>query len=866
MRKYLKWSGSAILLFVVVATLAVFHIAGNAFADPLGGDSDDSNVGGCGAAGTNCTRWGITWVKQPLNEFLQSAERVGLTEKQKQDMIKACEGMANPYVNRLAYVDFANGGKIQLGSVSGLISNDRADRNNAVYVDPSSIPGGMSAAEAQALFEYAKSIGVDMQYNWNEMAIFAFDEAWKGCGTNQACLSQVMQDKLEAAKPENGGGSSATAFFQSKTIIDVGDGIPEGPQDSGWDSHVAIEFSTDKPSVTVNFSHTIEYNPGGFSLGGDDKFTTKATAGIISSPPAIDDDDDTVNNFTPFSITTGGGGTFGVFTTGGSSQSFPTAGQTVSLSPGETKTVCSYISYSNKFANMKSKKHILVAHEDAVKGTATTPPKPEVPEKSHFDWYLDSYSGSGSSGACATITRPADPTGQPENRNPGAGDPNTKTSAQTMYAGETARLWWDLQAPTYDTRRLMQRQITGHLVDAVAGRSNRFFVGNPRSGSSPHGYYSGSNIIDRHIYDDTAKNHSSDHYSADPDVVVPDQVGHKYCNSGGYRYESWYSINGNWKQDTRGGKNYWYVYGASCRVIAKKPSVAMWNGSLMSSGSVTTSASPRYDNAKFGPYSYDGGPLTLYGSWSEYLAAIGKDITYFGSGASFGVGSKDLSTPKSSPFDSSNSSLTIANKDHLGTSGIYNNSTYRTRLATFLENGASTLVNEELGGLYNVNNTQVWRRDGNLRLVGDITVKSDQNYQNIFQVPQVVIFVHGNLEISSNVSRIDAWLVVDGTVNTCADFVPQQTEADALNRQSNTCSQQLVFNGPVLANRVILKRSFGSDPVVPRRGTFNTPPAKYNPGEVFNLRTDTYLWARAQASRYGSSYTESYSRELAPRY
>lgn len=41
---------------------------------------------------------------------------------------------------------------------------------------------------------------------------------------------------------------------------------------------------------------------------------------------------------------------------------------------------------------------------------------------------------------------------------------------------------------------------------------------------------------------------------------------------------------------------------------------------------------------------------------------------------------------------------------------------------------------------------------------------------------------------------------------------------------------------------------------------------KQSPAEVFNLRMDNYLWAYAQAGRYDSSYTESYSRELAPRY
>lgn len=77
-----------------------------------------------------------------------------------------------------------------------------------------------------------------------------------------------------------------------------------------------------------------------------------------------------------------------------------------------------------------------------------------------------------------------------------------------------------------------------------------------------------------------------------------------------------------------------------------------------------------------------------------------------------------------------------------------------------------------------------------------------------------------------------------------------------------------------MADDLKLYRSFGSDIITTDRvGTFNylgsigsSNAEKYNAAEVFNLRADVYLWAYAQAGRYDSSYTESYSRELAPRY
>ena len=123
------------------------------------------------------------------------------------------------------------------------------------------------------------------------------------------------------------------------------------------------------------------------------------------------------------------------------------------------------------------------------------------------------------------------------------------------------------------------------------------------------------------------------------------------------------------------------------------------------------------------------------------------------------------------------------------------------------------------------------------------------------------------MEIASDVTRIDAWLIVDGKINTCSEFTSGSTESDAVARlRDNYCTKQLAFNGPVMASGLTLNRSFGSDHLVTRTGTFGAAPTKWNAGEVFNLRMDSYLWAYAQAGRYASSYTESYTRELAPRY
>ena len=102
-------------------------------------------------------------------------------------------------------------------------------------------------------------------------------------------------------------------------------------------------------------------------------------------------------------------------------------------------------------------------------------------------------------------------------------------------------------------------------------------------------------------------------------------------------------------------------------------------------------------------------------------------------------------------------------------------------------------------------------RQGDLNITGNITLSAG-NYDNIYQLPQIVIFVDGNVNISSNVTQIDAWIIASSssTINTCSDFQVGVTEADAVGRSSNTCTNQLVFNGPVMAGRLALNRSFGN--------------------------------------------------------
>ena len=825
------------LVAIATLTSAVAYLLIN--AEPLyaanGGNAGSGEVGGCSTTGHYCTSWGIVWVKQPLDVFLGSSNIVGLTEQQKNEMRANCAGMIDPYVIRQAYVRFDDGGTTQTDSVAGLIDNDTANRNNAVYVNPATITGGISAATAYGMFQYALSIGVPMTYDWGGTAIFAYDNSWD-CPPDDPTCGPVTPDP-----------DSSDGYFRAKSSVQVdavnSDHVPAiSVQESDYDGSVYVTFATDGDTAKVKFGHTLYYTNQSVN------WTEHGHGHDIVNDPT-----------TSWTVTNNSGGGSGSYTpdarisTGSTVQDsvYAVTEVTVSVPVGQTVTACSRIEYG-KNVDFTSTTTTAVSDD---------PRTPQDESHEAYDtWTPDDPTGTGYSTACAVITHPSDPGGTVQAGN---------NASNLMFAGETSTVGWDVSGSHYDTRRLSGYRAVVFNYNSVLNYDASLVSANVRTGSDPCSYYGRSTRCQ--VMDNIESNNWNQSHSMNDtrSIAVPNEVGWKYCNSFGYYYESYYGTrlgdSGSFSW-TPTGYNYWYDFNASCRTIAKKPTVAIWNSSILTAGGIATSSSPRFDSPTLmGLTAGAGGSKTLYGAWVEHLAAIGRNVTYFGSGSSFAIGSKNLAAPKSNPLTLDNSTLTISNNGRLGSSGIFNNSTYRTRLTTFLENQATRPGGSELGAMSNVSDTRILRYDGNLKITGNITTAPGP-YNSIYHVPQVVIFVHGDLEIASDVTRIDAWLIVDGKINTCSEFQSGLTEADAISRLRDTCNKQLVFNGPVLANNLVLTRSFGADPLITRTGTFGTASTRQAAGEVFNLRADTYLWAYAQAGRYDSSYTESYTRELAPRY
>ncbi len=767
--------------------------------------------------------------------------------------------------------DRNNPAAASLGEQVGIIRNGdlRLLGGNINFVV---VGGSITLDDASAKFQTAVSKGVVPDgVSWDGgLGWFCYNEEW---GTPNDTPPVNPPD------PPGPSGGSGGGYYYATSTVDIPsqshDVSHHNQTSEGEDGEVIVKLSTDRDSFTGNFQHALYYKHTAGSGNFDDaitNYTVKETINGVITRTDIEVDDFRTNGGSNASKT-------------GIAQS----SATVSLAEGEKKTVCHIIEYNPKTISFTS---------------------------DYGGWRTMSGSGSGSSKACYEVTRPENPRGKTWSTST---MPRTSgsTDGTIMYTGEDASIGWDVWAKSVPTRRYAAYREVVYTTKATQNYYNGITSGNlttvPRNPRDPCTYYNGkadntgcTNVWDRNeiAYNNGPVTTETSAPSRQANIVVPDYVGYKYCNSAGWKFEYWvsYTQNGqdNWFKEN---KDYWTTYDATCRAIAKKPSLGIWNGSILSNGGVRTALGSRYDDTRLGRY-INGRADTLYGSWSEYLSVVNKTVNGLGSGASLALGSRtslDLFM---------NSPLTIANNtSNLGNSGVSANTTLRTRLDTFLKNRAI-----ESGEVYEGNRTSfpVNNQDTNSLNLGDnitasriVYVKGDLeinhniklnvgNYNNIYQVPQVVIFVDGNVRVASDVTQIDAWLIINGNLDTCSGFVAGSynndgsvasagSEADAVNRISGVCSKQLAFNGPVMASSLTLHRSYGSDPKIRRNDAYRGSNAlqnlnectddnssecskRYSVGEIFNFRADSYLWAYAQAGRYDSSYTESYSRELAPRY
>lgn len=641
--------------------------------------------------------------------------------------------------------------------------------------------------------------------------------------------------------------------FWSKSSVSIpaqGD-VSAHNETSPKDGEVDVKFSTNQASVNVTFSHRLFYGKNLYQISdgnqeeiGED---TPSKFHAATTKYRVLQQGKEIQARTDFD--TGGSGDK-------SGNTVKETTVTISLNPGETKSVCQQIKYIPKSVTMK--------------GDPVLNDKNEV-VRYEFKQNNARNNGNDGSRACVKVTRPKAPTDNPPAGYPGPtinGNPNGKV----VFAGEDGGLEWKAKAESYLTRRYAAHQAIAYSVDPSIPYANGITSGSSEyKGTDVCSYYTSSSKHGGNCkyYINESVTNSGANFTTPADVgkkvnvVVPETIGQKYCNSLGYKYQYWYGVEKFRGGDDEGddiapkwthesGKDYWVVFNAACRSIAKKPSAAIWNGSTLSAAGITGSLSPRYPiTAIHTELSNAGGDPTTFGTWTEYLNVIGGNVKGVASGAALsqGSGNNEVSASYNSPLTISNS----GGHTPIGSSGVSGSGqAFVDRIKTYFTkelNEAGNKTNTLPETTYTTNIYNFTGDTINHNIAYSDTKADNTPYTNIYDLPQNIIFVDGDLNISSNVTRIDAWLIVNGTLNTCSDF---NSSTDS----SGACSAQLTINGPVVAKSINPRRSFGSE----------AGAARAFPAEIFNLRQDTFLWAYGKSGNYGVTYKEVYSRELAPRY
>ena len=308
--------------------------------------------------------------------------------------------------------------------------------------------------------------------------------------------------------------------------------------------------------------------------------------------------------------------------------------------------------------------------------------------------------------------------------------------------------------------------------------------------------------------------------------------------------------------------NRWRHSAPVCVTVSKQPKVQVWGSDVRTRGNIETGTTTVNDN----------GTNKLFGSWVEYGALAVGSNSRFASGSGLNDGNTEMTNAAAW------NKLTFANIDSSGASRFGNftlpsdiapladqfmatasngapapdlgslaSGTYKTTAANFTITGGS------VGQTGNVGNVIVIVSTGTITIDGNITYRGNgasENFNDVKELPQVIIIAR-NINITNNVTQIDAWLLTtnDGSINTCSD----RPLSAPLN--STVCNSQLTVNGPVATSHLHLRRTAGSDDTA-RAG---------EPAEIFNLRGDALLWAYGRSSASDKAQTV-YSKELPPRF
>ena len=399
-------------------------------------------------------------------------------------------------------------------------------------------------------------------------------------------------------------------------------------------------------------------------------------------------------------------------------------------------------------------------------------------------------------------------------------------------------------------------------------------------------------------------------------VAIPDiEDGHKYCTVIGISHtDSGNGFNVN---------NNWHISNISCRTIAKVPTFQAWGG-VYTSGGINTATVKKIPSAGINTasgsqtYLFGSWAETLaIANQQIHGFATGAAIGYRGDK----VGGLPVNSASNKINYCNVTNISIANnRCSSGVSGNAGNvvvsnddflSKFLSRYSTtttdrleqitdsvrYIKTKGDATFNDtpaiaENG--YRLGNGVVSVKEGTIifQVNGDVNINhnictgyannngqctngstsaaaynsyalANENYQYRAgsKIPQVIIIASGDVNISKDVTEIDAWIYSGKTIKTCADG----------NIRNNTCNNPLLVNGPVFAKNIELYRTYGSNgtrswdgPLAANSNLLNSGAA--TPAEIFNLRADVYQWIYQQTSTENKAANVRYMRELSPRF
>jgi len=395
--------------------------------------------------------------------------------------------------------------------------------------------------------------------------------------------------------------------------------------------------------------------------------------------------------------------------------------------------------------------------------------------------------------------------------------------------------------------------------------------GQSGSGQAPCSYFSGRGVTCRALSQGNSVFNANGSVSQDPLRAIAEEiddlpVGTKICFALSVQPVS--SSSSNWDHTA-----------PICLTVAKKPKVQVLGGDL-----VVGRETP-YNSSKTSQVITSTTKSTttdsFYGSWSEYAIIPSGTVVNMASGALYAGGAATDNLCSLSLLTISNNTGTSC---QAGSVGKYPSGSTAPNIAsrfTVNQNIGSRdadLNNLDSGRIYSVNNATsslnlfssqvIGSEDGRGKWVvikdldATVIIRDNINYTApnarlgaLRDIPQVVIIAK-NIIIEPTVTNVDAWLIATGTgadgyINTCG-----AVSAGNKDEVNNTnCGQKLTVNGPVLANKLYMYRTFGA----------GVGAASGDPAEVFNLRADAYLWSSAYSSSTGRLPTVS-TKELPPRF